>query len=434
MSGRSKRNHPHTPAPRSAAKPARSTANQGKSAAGNKPPPATEAIRAEPPAGYASKSQPAALPPEVPTEGNAATPRSAAATQVAAPDPQPALHEAADRVGILTLLVAVLTADAAVFILEHAWVPLVGGAVIGLAVTGWVWWTQRRRRIVAFVAAVAMAVNLALAVHAGFAVAEAFRGEPDPAAVDVATLNSLRAGDEYASFEAALGPDTATIRSGMSVTWQGRTYQLQDRFFLLKTAYVEAFVDQNNTVDAYTVTARHTKPADLPQGLKFLGVNYDLGKSTMSLDTVTGLAGACAVHIEAAYLISGTDEANDDQTVAIGETASGPGSLADTTGTPEALCPDGTSYPYTDFGHGTVPWTAEGAKVVDGSGKYVIDTGQLPSPFGVGADYYKQEKAAYGAVPVNAVSITAPNFPMLAQFISLHPQTVAEFDPKWPYG
>jgi len=324
------------------------------------------------------------------------------------------------------LLVAVTTVDAAVYILENAWLPLAGVAVISIVITAWVWRTHRRHKIVAFVAVLAMVVNVALAVHAGFAVADALRSEPDPGAVDAATLNTLQDGDEYSRFEAALGPDTATIRTGLTVTWGGRTYQLQDRVFVMNTAYVEAFVDQNNTVDAYTVTARLARTPDAPQGLKFRGDTYDLGKTPLAMSQVRGLAGACGAHIVAFYLISGTDEAANSQIVAIGLTSSGLEPASDYTSLPKALCPAPTTSAYEDFGHGTAAWAAGGAKVTDTSNRYLMAAGAIP---GVGANYYTQQAPAYAALHINTVAITAPGFPMLQQFFSLHPQQVAAFDP-----
>lgn len=238
-----------------------------------------------------------------------------------------------------------------------------------------------------------------------------------PAAADANTLNSLRAGELYSAFQGSL-------KASPTVNVWGRAVQIQsddgpalisDYLFVLRTVYVEAFVGSNGTVDAYTITAR---APDMPHGISILGHNYDLGSTTLAnapLDGISLVAGVCAIHISAYYEVSRTDEADSDQTVAVGRTAAGKLPQNGTGGTvPSALCSSTNSLALAAGGPGYNPQ----------SGAYQIEE-MFPT-----AAYLASSLGLRQKMPINAVTITAPGYPVAPEMISLHPEEVVPYAPR----
>lgn len=234
------------------------------------------------------------------------------------------------------------------------------------------------------------------------------------AAADAKKLNSLRAGELFSAFQHSLkeSPTVNVWGRAARIKRDVGSTLISDYLFVLRTVYVEAFVGSNNTVDAYTITAR---TSDMPQGISILGHNYDLGKMTLAnapLDGITLVADVCAIQIGAYYEISGTDETHLLQTVAVGITGAG-------------SVPRGYQFPACPYGSTDSLAQAAGAPGFNSqTGLYRIVerfTNQA---------YLARSESLRKKMLINTITITAPGYPVAPEMISLHPQEVAPYAPK----
>jgi hypothetical protein len=238
----------------------------------------------------------------------------------------------------------------------------------------------------------------------------------DPAVADAKTLNSLNAGELFSAFQRTLKVSPKANVWGRAIQVKvkgGEPFRISDYLFVLHTVYVEAFVGSNDTVDAYTITAR---TANMPQDIKILGRTYNLGKTTLGnapLDGITLVAHTCAAHIGAYYEVSNTDEADNVQTVAVGATSTGSiapfksgGQFAPCFGPTDSL----------PVAAGTLGYNRQ-------SGMYEIEERYPTGAYLANSLIWRRK------VPINAITITAPGYPVAPEMISLHPQTVALYAP-----
>jgi len=235
-----------------------------------------------------------------------------------------------------------------------------------------------------------------------------------PAVADANTLNSLKAGELFSAFQSSLkaNPTVNVWGRPIQIKYAAGSTLISDYLFVLHTVYLEAFVGSNGTVDAYTITAR---TADMPQGITILGHNYDLGKTTLAnapLDGLSLVANACGAHIVAYYEISNEDEADLDQTVAVGLTFAG--SFPRNQTFPMALC---SSTDSLALAAGAPGYNSQ-------SGLYRIEE-YFPTP-----GYLANSLSLRKKMLINAVTITAPDYPVAPEMISLHPEEVEPYAPK----
>jgi hypothetical protein len=237
-----------------------------------------------------------------------------------------------------------------------------------------------------------------------------------PAVTESKILNSLSAGELFSAFQRALKASPKANIWGRAIRIKsndGQPVLISDYLFVLHTVYVEAFVGGNGTVDAYTITAR---TPNMPQGIRILGHKYNLGRTTLAnapLDGITLVAHTCAAHIAAYYEVSNTNEADNVQTVAVGITGAGriPHFSA------------GGQFPPCSSAVDSLPVAAGAPGYNAQSGMYQIEE-RYPT-----AAYIANTLSWRTKVPINAVTITAPGFPVAPEMISLHPQTVALYSP-----
>jgi hypothetical protein len=232
-----------------------------------------------------------------------------------------------------------------------------------------------------------------------------------PAAADAKLLNSLKAGELFSAFQSSLkeSPTGNVWGRAVQINTNAGSALISDYLFILRTVYVEAFVGSNDTVDAYTITAR---TPDMPQGISILGQNYDLGKMTLaSAPLPTGIALVACVfsaHITAYYEISGTGEAFLDQSVAVGFTVAG-------------SLPRDYRPPLPCTGTASLPVVAGAPGYNPQSGYYQIEE-RLPTPA-----YLASSLSLRRQLLMNAVTVTAYGFPVAPEMISLHPEEVAPY-------
>jgi hypothetical protein len=275
------------------------------------------------------------------------------------------------------------------------------------------WWSNATRWTKAiFSALVGLAAIIAAIPIIVHALQSPANRTPSPAAADANALNSLKAGELFSTFQSSLktSPTANVWGRAVQIKYSGGTATISDYLFVLQTVYVEAFVGSNDAVDAYTITARRS---DMPQGISILGQNYNLGKMTLANAPlpigVTLVADVCAAHIAAYYEVSGTDEAALDQTVAVGLTGAG-------------SVPSGYRFPSCPFGN------TDSLQVVAGAPGYNPESGyyrieeRLPT-----TAYLSDSLSLRRKMIINAVTITAPGYPVAPEMISLHPQEVAQF-------
>jgi hypothetical protein len=237
------------------------------------------------------------------------------------------------------------------------------------------------------------------------------------AVADAKTLDSLSAGELFSAFQRSLKVSPKANIWGRAIRIKansGETFLVSDYLFVLRTVYVEAFVGTNGTVVAYTITAR---TASMPQGITILGRTYNLGKTTLAnapLDRITSVAHTCAAHIGAYYEISDTDEADNVQTVAVGITSAGSIPRFKT----------GGQFPPCSGPTDSLPVAAGPTLGYNRqSGMYEIE-----ERYPTGA-YLANSLSWRRKVSINAITITAPGWPVAPEMISLHPQTVALYAP-----
>jgi hypothetical protein len=229
---------------------------------------------------------------------------------------------------------------------------------------------------------------------------------------DANTLNSLKAGELFSAFQSSLkvSPTANVWRRAVQIKYDAGSDLVSDYLFILPTVHVEAFVGGNGTVDAYTITAR---TSDMPQGISILGRKYDLGKTTLAaLGDPSLVADVCAAHITAYYEISGTAEAQLNQTVAVGLTVTG--SIPRNSIFPDVLC---ASTDLLALAAGAPGYNPQ-------SGYYRIEE-RFPT-----AAYLANSLNLRKKMLINAVTITAPGYPVAPEMISLHPEEVDLYSPK----
>jgi hypothetical protein len=232
-----------------------------------------------------------------------------------------------------------------------------------------------------------------------------------PAAADAKALNSLRAGELFPAFQHSLkvSPKVDVWGRPIRIKYLGGSALISDYLFVLHTAYVEAFVGSNDTVDAYTITARTN---DVPHDIIILGQHYRLGKMTLANAPLSGIAlvaATCAAHIDAYYEVSNTGEFALDQTVAVGTTITG--SLPRDSIFPGNICISTYSLALAAGAPGYNPQT----------GYYRIEERFPTSAYLAGTLSLRRKML------VNAVTVTAPNYPVVPEMISLHPEEVAPY-------
>ena len=238
---------------------------------------------------------------------------------------------------------------------------------------------------------------------------------PSDTEVDANILNSLRTGELLSAFQQSLKTQTtAIIWRGITVKDGDTSNLLDDHLFVLKTVYIEAFVNRNDTVDAYTITAR---TPDMPQGINILQKQYSFGKTTLSnapLDGITTVADTCAAHIVAYYEVSGTNEADLRQTIAVGMTSSG-------------AIPNGFTFPACPFAN------TDSFPVVSGSPGFDRKSGQYQiEERAAAAAYLASTKRLRSKMIVNAITVTGYGYPVMPQMLSLHPEEIALLEPNDP--
>jgi hypothetical protein len=242
-----------------------------------------------------------------------------------------------------------------------------------------------------------------------------------PAVADAKALNSLRAGELFPAFQRSLKVSPTVdvwgrpirVKFGFGYGFGGaKTFLLSDYLFVLRTVYVEAFVGNNNTVDAYTITAR---TSDVPHDIMVLGQHYHLGKTTMAKGPLFGpsyVAAACGAHIVAYYEVSGSGGVTLYQSVAVGTTSTG--WLPRHYVFPSNIC---NSTDSLALAAGAPGWNPQ-------SGYYRIEE-RYPTNA-----YLADSLSLRKKMLVNAVTVTAPNYPVVPEMISLHPEEVAPYAPR----
>lgn len=228
---------------------------------------------------------------------------------------------------------------------------------------------------------------------------------------DERLISDLRAGISFAEFEKRVGEASiAVIDNEITFRRLDKPVHGRDELFLLDTVYLEAFVDDNQTVLGYTVT---TRTGDTPITIDVAGREYRLNSMTAAqaeipVDRVVALCGA---HVYSYYEVSGTSNAQLNQTTAVGLTSTGyvgegffptgcpPGAPSEIDSLPLYLPPDQTA----------------------------MDR-RYPIPQHLVTNEYLQHNSSYRAkLVINAVSITAPGVDLPLEMISLHPSTVSNY-------
>lgn len=224
---------------------------------------------------------------------------------------------------------------------------------------------------------------------------------------DARLLSSLRPGMLLSAFQEALKyRSSAIIRHNVEMYGpDGKPVRTRDELFVTKSAYVEAFVDDSQSVVGYTITLR-LSGAHIRVG----SASIDSGKTTIAAAHVSGpaaIGGACGVHIEAYYEVSSNSNANNDQRIAVGNTDAGLKNQS----LHQPLCPDSQLPKFPPAGSVTSP----------DEGLYVADL------FTPTDEYMRTVQQARSETFVNAISITAPGFELAPEMISLHPDFVRQY-------
>lgn len=221
---------------------------------------------------------------------------------------------------------------------------------------------------------------------------------------DAKLVSGLRTGILLTQFKEDMGEDSVTVLDeSIPFLFVGdRRVSARNELFILKTFYVEAFVDDaTERVIGYTVTARNS---DLPESIDVGGRTFEIGTVTFAdapLSHVVRVAPVCGAHTAAYYEISGTSGAERDQTFAVGFTMAG----ATPSGFTGTVCPEPP--------HDLRP--AANSHSVSAGGLYVAPEYEATSK------YMKLNRAYRSRTPINAVAITAPAYEMASEMISLHP-------------
>lgn len=262
-------------------------------------------------------------------------------------------------------------------------------------------------------------VGLATIIPAVDIVWHAFHGPRttvvNPAAADAKALNSLRAGELFPAFQHSLKVRPKANVWGRPIRIKAffGSAHISDYLFVLHTVYVEAFVGSNNSVDAYTITAR---TGDLSRDIMILGQHYHLGKTTLATAPlplgISLVAAACGAHIGAYYEISNTAEATLNQTVAVGTTSTG-------------SLPRGYIYPVNICNRTDSLTLAAGAPGYNRQTGYYRIEERYPT-----AAYLADTLSLRRKTAINAVTVTASGYPVVPEMISLHPEEVAPYESR----
>jgi hypothetical protein len=213
----------------------------------------------------------------------------------------------------------------------------------------------------------------------------------------------------FAQMEETLGATSITVlEADIPVGHPGSTVQARNELLILPTVYVEAFVDQDQRVLAYTVTAR--KQESMPT-VDAGNRTFELGSTRVSEafeqdDMVEEAAGACGARTISYYEISATSGAQLNRTIAIGTTAAG-------------ALPEDYTFP------GCRPESLYGLPLASPITEDISDV----EIHQVTGEYLQQTSDYRSDLVINTVTFTAPGMPIAPEMISLHPQTVNSYDP-----
>jgi hypothetical protein len=229
-------------------------------------------------------------------------------------------------------------------------------------------------------------------------------------AYDQNIIANLKAGVTLSRFQADLHTNSvAVLRPSVDFSNSRRSFVARDELYILKTVYVEVFIDNTQTVVGYTITSRTPETTFTA---KTGGWTFRLGSqkvsqvSQLSMGTV---AGVCGAHISAYYEVSTTSNADNNQTVAVGYTSAG------------ALPSEVNRPPCIDT---AVEGLAEAPRKETDTGLYVIIEHIADDRF-MAANSQPRSKT-----PINTVAITAPDVNMAPEMISLHPDFLTSLDPN----
>lgn len=229
---------------------------------------------------------------------------------------------------------------------------------------------------------------------------------------DAKSLSGLQPGMLLSQFQERLGTGSvAVIKEHIAVPLGSGTVMVRDELFVLDTVYLEAFVDDDATVLAYTITARDE---DMPKfriasGTLEFGQTFAEDRPAMPIAGTSEVAAVCGAHIGAYWEISGTSNAALNRTLAVGSTSTG------------FLPPDEDAACPPSEVEELAPSTA--APAPEEGSLWRIDTYQATDEFLDAAGAYR------GRVVINAVCVTASAVPLVPEMISLHPETALSFEP-----
>jgi hypothetical protein len=224
---------------------------------------------------------------------------------------------------------------------------------------------------------------------------------------DAQLLSGLRPGILLSVFQEELKyRSSAILRHDVMVPGpDGKPLRTRDELFVLKAAYVEAFVDDSQSVVGYTITMR-VADAQIHIGSTTVG----FGRTTIASAHVSGpdaVGGGCGVHLVAYYEVSRDSHADNDQRFAVGNTDAG----YEKRNLNRPLCPDSNLPKFSPPDAVTSP----------DEGLYVAD---LFSPTD---EYMRKNEGLRRDTLVNAVSITASGFELAPEMLSLHPDFLRQF-------
>ena len=227
---------------------------------------------------------------------------------------------------------------------------------------------------------------------------------------DEKVINCLDTGMQLTSFEECLNVKVFTIpRTDILVSNElfSRDEMLSERVYLLDTVYVQAFVDKNYSVEAYTITARQSKK--MPQNIDMINSKINFG-STRIAEVSTNAQRVAVVnglHIQAYYELLTPNNFSQERAMAVGMTEAG-------------ALPVKYSWPRYSIdveGLPLLPGTNPGDEKYYAIGIYEV-----------GSSFLKRDREFAAQAVINTAAVTAPGVPMIPQFISLHPDIVSMWD------
>lgn len=279
-----------------------------------------------------------------------------------------------------------------------------GASSGGITLHGW--WKRLNRGTKVWVGGLATALTAIGAIQTGLldpAMNQWTHRQPH---YDEQALNCLRAGMQLPALEKCVHAGAQAVPRADATDHSGQP--LTEGIYVLDTVYLQAFVDSNQSVQAYTITER---AQNAPHGVRVLGHSYDFGHTTFADAPiqVAAVASVNGVHITAYYEISGTAEADLNQTIAIGSTDAGQ--------FPAELKWPGPP-PVVD-GLALLPNSVSS----DDKPLYTIEEHQVTTRLLDEAADYRTRAV------INSVTVTAPDVDLAPEFLSLHPQETALLDP-----